>query len=561
MTKIFRALLLCSGALFLPALAAAAPSCEALAAHVPAAPASFAAFREGVAASLRQAGDAATAAQVEALVAGSPVPAAAADLASCLVRRNTVAAHGEKIVRDLQEMVGFRTFAEEGKENWNAPEFLRQREWLQKKAEGLGLAFKSYDGRMDEITLPGPAPILAVLTHGDVQDVKNQHWSSDPWEAKLVDGKIIGRGTEDDKGPIVATLYALAALRETGWPLTMTLRLLVANGEESSWDEIPYYLERAPLPEMTFGVDASYPVVHAQKGYGVLTVRGKGAAKPKRGEWTVVEMSGGSGMSIIPESGEAILDTSRYPEGAWTFLQDAAAKWSAAHPPARIIVQQEPGLRFHVLAEGKGGHSSEPASGHNALADLAGFLASLKPTLNAHGALVSFLAETLKTETDGRSFGIATHDEGIGDLTASLSFLRMKEGDPVAEINLRLPRGISNDEVQSRVAAKAAAFQKRTGAAVEIQSARFSEPHWAPPEGKLVSTLLGVWEEVTGTPGKPLAIGGGTQARLFPGGVDFGPASSMDHYRGHGPDEFMTPQELHRVAELTVAALWRLAGR
>jgi len=330
MAKTPRALLLSSGLFLLPAFAAAAPGCGDLAAHVPAGPASFTAFREAVAASLRQAGDEATAAEVEALAPGRAVPAAETGLASCLVRRYTVAAYGERIVRDLQEMIGFRTFAEEGKENWNAPEFLRQREWLQKKAEGLGLAFKSYDGRMDEITLPGPAPILAVLTHGDVQDVQNQQWSSPPWEGKLVDGRIVGRGTEDDKGPVVAALYSLAALRDSGWPLAMTVRLLIANGEESSWAEIPYYLERAPQPDMTFGVDASYPVVHAQKGYGVLTVRGKGAAKPKRAEWWIVELSGGSGMSIIPERGEAVLDSSRYPEGAWSFLQRAAAQWSAA---------------------------------------------------------------------------------------------------------------------------------------------------------------------------------------------------------------------------------------
>jgi dipeptidase D len=65
---------------------------------------------------------------------------------------------------------------------------------------------------------------------------------------------------------------------------------------------------------------------------------------------------------------------------------------------------------------------------------------------------------------------------------------------------------------------------------------------------------------VTGKPGRPIAIGGGTQARLFPGGVDFGPALGMDHYRGHGTDEYLTVEELHRITELTTAALWRLAG-
>lgn len=560
MNKTSLALVLSAG-LLVPALASAAPSCSDLSAYLPAKAESFSAFREAAAGALRQAGDAATAGRVEGLEAGRAVPAAETELASCLLRRYTVARYGERMVSDLQALVGFQTFTLEGKTNWDLPEFVRQREWLQKKAAELQLGFKSYDGRVDELVLQGPEPILAVLTHGDVQDVQNQQWSSPPWEGKLVGDRIVGRGTEDDKGPIVATYYAMAALRDTGWPLGMSVRLLSANGEESSWDEIPYYLERAPMPTMTFGVDAAYPVVHAQKGYGVLTLTGKGVEKPKRGTWWIVEMSGGSGMSIIPEKGEAVLETSRYPEGALTDLQRRAAVWSAAHPPARIVVQQEPGLRFHVIAEGKGGHSSEPSSGHNALSDLAAFLYTLPDLrMDAWGSLAAFVGSTVMTETDGRSLGVATHDEGIGDLTVNLSFLRLKDGAPVAEINLRVPRGISNEEVQRRVTERAAEFRQTTGALIDVESARLSEPHWAPPDGKLVKTLLGVWEEVTGTPGKAIAIGGGTQARLFEGGVDFGPALAMDHYRGHGPDEYLTVDELHRIAELTVAALWKLAG-
>src|SRR6185295_5669007 len=157
--------------------------------------------------------------RIVGLRAGSPVRPADAGLASCVLRRYLIARYGELMVKDLQEMVGFRTFAVEGKENWNAPEFLRQRQWLETRTRELGLGLKSYDGRMEEITLGGPKPILALLTHGDVQGVEGQRWSSPPFDGKLVNGRIIGRGTEDDKGPIVASLYALAALKDAAWPL------------------------------------------------------------------------------------------------------------------------------------------------------------------------------------------------------------------------------------------------------------------------------------------------------------------------------------------------------
>ena len=576
MTKTVRSSLLSAGLLLVPALASAAPSCRDLESHLQAGGQAVAAlsvetgrsgfnvYREAVAASLRRGQDEATAAQVEGLGPDKPVPAENATLASCLLRRYATARYGARIVRDLQQMVPFQTFVREGQTNWDNPEFVRQREWLRRRTEELGLTFKSYDGRVEEITLAGPDQILAVLTHGDVQDVQNQQWSSPPWEGKIVgegsEGRIVGRGTEDDKGPIVATLYAMAALRDTGWPLGKTVRLLVANSEESNWEEIPYYLERAPMPAMTFGVDAAYPVVHAQKGYGILTLRGpKVEAPPKKGVWVVKSLSGGSGMSIIPERGEAVVEApTRYPEGAFTELQRRATEWAAAHPPARLTVSQN-GSSFKVVAEGKGGHSSEPTSGHNALSDLAAFLSTLDLRMDAWGALASFIGNHVRTETDGRTLGIATHDEGIGDLTVNLSFLRELEGRPAAQINLRVPRGITNEEIQSRVTAKAKAFGQPHGAPVEVQSELFSQPHWVSPEGKLVTGLLAVWEEVTGTPGRPLAIGGGTQARLFEGGVDFGPANGMERYRGHGPDEYLTVGELHRITELTAAALAKLA--
>ncbi len=524
--------------------------------------AAFAAFRKATAEAARTAGMADAAGRIAALVPGKPVAEGDFGLASCLLRAYVRARYGERIVRDLQAMLGFRTFAQEGKANWEAPEFLRQRQWLSGRAAALGLAFKDYDGRVDEITLPGPQPVLALLVHGDVEDVAGQTWSSPPFEGRKVGERIVGRGTEDDKGPAVAALYTLAALKDAGWPLAATVRLVIANGEESSWDEIPYYLARAPMPDMTVGLDAAYPVTHAQKGYGVLTFRpGKPAAAPKAGRFRVVRITGGSGVSIIPERGEALLAPAAAgltPEAAAAELSRRAAEWAKRHPPARFTVTREGG-EMKVVALGKGGHASEPRSGHNALGDLTAFLASLDLTFDSPGALVAFVGAALGTETDGQSLGLARHDDEMGDLTANLSLFKEEKGAPAAVVNIRAPRGLPQPEIERRLAERTALFSKRTGVPIEVRVEISSEPHLAPVDGKVVTGLLGVWKEVTGSPGRPVAVGGGTQARLFPGGVDFGPAMSMEHYRGHGPDEYMTVDELLRVAELTTAAVWKLA--
>ncbi|HYH47060.1 MAG TPA: Sapep family Mn(2+)-dependent dipeptidase [Thermoanaerobaculia bacterium] len=539
----------------------------------------FASFRTAIAESARKAGAADLAKRLRALEPGRPVPDAAASLASCLLRSYVQAAYGERMVRDLQALVGFRTFAEEGKENWKAPEFERQRKWLEQRAGELGLATKDFDGRVVEVTLPGPGPILAVLTHGDVQDVEGQQWSSPPWEARRVSAargtpgdrsdRIVGRGTEDDKGPIVATLYALAALDDSGWPHGKTLRLLIANGEESNWEDIPYYLERAPMPDQTLGIDAAYPVTHAQKGYGVLTFSAKSpaAAAPvsdtaRPGAWRVLSLAGGSGMSIIPERGEARLapPAGTGADAALAELSRRAADWTRKNPPANLEITRTPDREeLMVVAHGKGGHSSEPSSGHNALADLTAFLSTLDLQRDAWAAVALFVGRHVGTGTDGAKLGIAHRDAVMGPLTASLSYLREVEGAPAAQVNIRHPRGLAEEEMARRLADLAAAFNRESGGSgIAVDPSFLSHPHVVPAEGPLVSGLLAVWEEVTGQPGRPIAIGGGTQARLFKGGVDFGPANGMERYRGHGPDEYLTVDELHRIAELTVAALWRL---
>jgi len=562
--------------------AAEVPSCAVLAAPLAAGAralppgetdgaAAFAAFRRAAADTARTGEIVEVAARIAALVPGKPVAEGEAGLASCLLRAYVQARYGDRIVRDLQTMLSFRTFEVEGKENWSGPEFVRQREWLAGRAAALGLSFKDYDGRVDEITLPGAPgakPVLALLAHGDVQGVEGQTWSSPPFEGRRVGErgeKIVGRGTEDDKGPAVAALYALAALKDTGWPLGATVRLVIANGEESSWDEIPYYLARASLPDMTVGLDAAYPVTHAQKGYGVLTfAAGKPAAAPHPGLLRVVRLAGGSGVSIIAERGEALLAPAAAglkPEAVTAQVTDLArraAEWAKRHPPARLTVSREDDL-VKLVAEGKGGHSSEPRSGHNALGDLTAFLATLDLTLDPPGALALFVGTSVGTETDGQALGLARHDDEIGDLTASLAFLKDQDGQPAAVVNIRQPRGLPQAEIEKRLAERTALFTRRTGVPLTTKVELLSEPHLVPADGKLVSSLLAVWREVTGTAGRPIAVGGGTEARLFPGGVDFGPALSMEHYRGHGTDEYMTVDELHRVAELTVAAIWRLA--
>ena len=63
-------------------------------------------------------------------------------------------------------------------------------------------------------------------------------------------------------------------------------------------------------------------------------------------------------------------------------------------------------------------------------------------------------------------------------------------------------------------------------------------PHHVPADSPFVQTLLQCYTDVTGKPGKPFAIGGGTYVHHLKNGVAFGCADLEVDNRMHGADEF-----------------------
>jgi len=146
----------------------------------------------------------------------------------------------------------------------------------------------------------------------------------------------------------------------------------------------------------------------------------------------------------------------------------------------------------------------------------------------------------------------------MGSLTTNLAIINKADGNPTAQINTRAPRGITKEQIDGSISKRMNTINSKNGTALSLSKSTLIPYHFVPTEGRLVDTLLRVWEEVTGEPGYSVAIGGGTQARLFPDGVDFGMAYDKEIYRGHVTDEFMTREELNRAAELTITAILRL---
>ncbi|XP_027036203.1 cytosolic non-specific dipeptidase-like isoform X1 [Pocillopora damicornis] len=75
---------------------------------------------------------------------------------------------------------------------------------------------------------------LCVYGHLDVQPAKLEDgWDTDPFTLTEIDGKLYGRGSTDDKGPVLAWLNAIEAYQKTGNELPINLRFVFEGMEES----------------------------------------------------------------------------------------------------------------------------------------------------------------------------------------------------------------------------------------------------------------------------------------------------------------------------------------
>src|SRR5699024_11436432 len=80
------------------------------------------------------------------------------------------------------------------------------------------------------------------------------------------DGKLYGRGTTDDKGPLLASMYALKAILDEGYKLNQRVRFIFGADEESLWRCMDAYTAKEELPNMGFTPDSSFPLNYAEKG-------------------------------------------------------------------------------------------------------------------------------------------------------------------------------------------------------------------------------------------------------------------------------------------------------
>ncbi len=406
-------------------------------------------------------------------------------------------------------------------------------------ADKQGFEFKVFGARDAWQISLGDGNTLAFIAHGDVQPAEAKNWRTSPFVAVLQEAKLYGRGAEDDKGPLAAALVALADAKAFALPL-QGIRIAIGTSEESGLTAMKRY---AALPEAKYNVsiDGEFPVVGSQFGFVEWHLRAPvGEAKGA----TLTALHAAEFLTQIPGHADASID-----HGA-SFADALRERAKKLRLKSEIKIDGE---TLNVAVEGKTAHSSVPEEGDNALSALAELLRKLPLANNGYKKIIDILADDFGYDWYGKKIGLAYDDPEMGHLVVAPTTVHSDGKWVDLGVNLRRPRGKTVEEFRANMHAVAV----RLG--VEEGEVYVGEPHVADTTGPLVKTLLNIYSAHEHKKAAVQTERGGTYARLFAGGVDFGPSFPGEPYSGHGDNEYITLRALGAQTEMLGEAILALA--
>lgn len=140
-----------------------------------------------------------------------------------------------------------------------------------KICEREGLLTKNIDNQMGYGQYGESKEYIGIFGHLDVVEV-GDGWKYPPFSATISENKIWGRGALDNKGPIIAALYGLLALKKLNICPKRAIRIVFGTNEETGMNDIKHYLEKENPPIMGFTPDNKFPAIYGERGRAVIEV-------------------------------------------------------------------------------------------------------------------------------------------------------------------------------------------------------------------------------------------------------------------------------------------------
>lgn len=449
--------------------------------------------------------------------------------------------HKDEMLNDLAKLVSIKSIA--GKPEGEYPFGKNSYDALcaaEEVANKFGLSTKKYDNACLSADLNERETALGMLCHVDVVQ-EGAGWDTDPYAMVEKNGALFGRGTSDDKGPAIASIYAMAAAKAICPDLTKNCRLILGSSEETGAGDLVYYEKYDKYPEAVFSPDSDFPLVNIEKGkFGPFFSADwvESRTLPR-----IVSIKGGTVSNIIPRQTTAEIEGLKSKD-----CSDVCRNITNDFGGTIDLIDTEKGVL--ITCTGTAAHASTPELGLNSTTLLITALLRL-PIAECDGLyrLRSLCSIVPHGDYSGKSLGIACSDDLSGQLTVNFGVFEYRLTGMSGNLDIRTP--ICADTIPIE-AITLSAFGKH---GIYCYTDNISKSHCVPADSPLVKTLLDIYTDYTGEEGKALAIGGITYAHNIPGGVAFGCTMPGHDACIHGANEHILLSELMTSAEMFTKAI------
>lgn len=412
----------------------------------------------------------------------------------------------------------------------------------------LGFRTKNIDGYCGYIEFGEGKDLIGIIGHLDVVP-EGENWTYPAFGGTIFDNKIYGRGAIDDKGPVIASLYAMKAVMET-CKIKKRVRLILGLNEENNWKCIEHYKQNEEYPTVGFSPDADFPCIYAEKG--ILTCYLLMDYSNSMNQDIIIKEfnSYNNAINVVPKICSTILQINPSKILMSDFIEKIKNLINKFNFEIDIYKINEQDIK--LTSHGIQAHSAHPDLGINAISRLLILLDSILKTYSISIDLLDFFSKKIHTQYDGKNLGIDFKDES-GSLTLNVSDLKLENKFIKIGMNLRIPVTIPIIDIGN-------AFLKQTSSYINVdfQTKEYKEPIYISKNNNLVKTLCKIYNETTHSQEDPIAIGGATYARAFENCISFGPNLPGQKDMCHQTDEFISIDNLILASKIYAKAIYEL---
>lgn len=416
-----------------------------------------------------------------------------------------------------------------------------------KLGKNLGFKTKNIDNYCGYIEFGKGEKLVGIIGHLDIVP-SGDGWETPPFEATIKDGKIFGRGAIDDKGPVIASLYAMKAVKDN-LKINSRIRLILGVNEEKDWKCINHYKEKEEKPSIGFSPDANFPCIYAEKGILTIFIK-EDYSKYNNLPIKISNIDcNNNAINVVPKYCKVNLeiDASRINISLISSFLDTYIEEKQCNISYSILED-----KIELISLGVQAHAAHPELGKNAISPMIILLNKLYNHFNFNLNIFEFFDKYIGNEFDGKSLNINISDES-GALTLNVGNFSINNNFLQIGLNLRIPVNTPIENITKLIT--------KTNNTYELESlvTGTQAPLYVPKNNPLVETLTNLFNKANNSDLEPIAIGGGTYARAFENCVSFGANFPEDIDMCHQANEYVNIDKLILSSKIYAEAIYKLA--